>query len=81
MFLYEGDQLKSVTIIKGVRYITVSHYGGNKEVQDKLTELIEHDFCSSELNNLTNESSLDLGMAITRQNGYCVSQTNEKEDI
>ena len=32
MFLYEGDCLKNVTVIRGVRYVTVSHYSGDKEV-------------------------------------------------
>ena len=36
MFLYEGDCLKNVTVIRGVRYVTVSHYSGNKDVCDKL---------------------------------------------
>ena len=36
MFLYEGDCLKNVTVIRGVRYVTVSHYSGDKEVCDKL---------------------------------------------
>ena len=31
MFLYEGDCLKNVTVIHGVRYVTVSHYGGDVE--------------------------------------------------
>ena len=46
MFLYEGDCLKNITEIRGIRYVTVSHYSG-----------------------------------VTAQGGYCVSETNEKEDV
>ena len=40
MFLYEGDCLKNVTVIRGVRYVTVSHYSGDKEVCDKLGDMV-----------------------------------------
>ena len=40
MFLYEGDCLKNVTVIRGVRYVTVSHYSGDKEVCDKLGDML-----------------------------------------
>ncbi len=36
MFLYEGDCLKNMTVIRGVRYVTVSHYSGDKEVAMQL---------------------------------------------
>ena len=29
MFLYEGDCLKNITEIRGIRYVTVSHYSGD----------------------------------------------------
>ena len=32
MFLYEGDQLKNVTEIRGVRYVTVGHYSSDVEI-------------------------------------------------
>ena len=81
MFLYEGDCLKNVTVIHGVRYVTVSHYGGDVEIRNKMAELIKRDFRSSELDKLTNETSVGLDMAISAQDGYCVSETNEKEDV
>ena len=49
MFLYEGDCLKNVTVIRGVRYVTVSHYSGNKDVCDKLGELLTDAFRSCDL--------------------------------
>lgn len=79
MFLYEGDQLKNVTVIRGVRYVTVSHYSSNVEIRNKVAELIKRDFCSSELGKLTNASSVSLDMAISETDGYCVSEPNEKE--
>jgi hypothetical protein len=81
MFLYEGDCLKNITEIRGIRYVTVSHYSGDTVIQNKMAELIKRDFHPSELNNLTNESSVGLDMAISAQDGYCVSKANEKEDI
>ena len=81
MFLYEGDCLKNITEIRGIRYVTVSHYSGDTVIQNKMAELIKRDFHPSELNNLTNESSVGLDMAISAQVGYCVSETNEKEDV
>lgn len=81
MYLYEGDQLKNITVINGIRYVTVSHYGGDVEIRNKMAELIKRDFHSSELDKFTNESSLGLDMAIPEQDEYCVSEQNEKEDI
>ena len=64
MFLYEGDCLKNVTVIRGVRYVTVSHYSGNKAVCDKLGELLPDAFCSCHLHEVTNASSSDVDIAI-----------------
>ena len=80
MFLYEGDCLKNVTVIHGVRYVTVSHYGGDVEIRNKMAELRKRDFRSSELDKLTNETSVGLDMAIPDRRGYCVSEPYEKED-
>lgn len=49
MFLYEGDCLKNVTVIRGVRYVTVSHYSGDKDVCDKLGDMLTDDFRSCDL--------------------------------
>ena len=50
MFLYEGDCLKNITEIRGIRYVTVSHYSGDTVIQNKMAELIKRDFHPSELN-------------------------------
>ena len=34
MFLYEGDCLKNITEIRGIRYVTVSHYSGDTVIQN-----------------------------------------------
>ena len=81
MFLYEGDCLKNITEIRGIRYVTVSHYSGDTVIQNKMAELIKRDFHPSELDKLTNETLVGLDMAISAQDGYCVSETNEKEDV
>ena len=44
MFLYEGDCLKNITEIRGIRYVTVSHYSGDTVIQNKMAELIKRDF-------------------------------------
>ena len=49
MFLYEGDCLKNMTVIRGVRYVTVSHYSGDKEVCDKLGDMLTDAFRSCDL--------------------------------
>ena len=49
MFLYEGDCLKNITEIRGIRYVTVSHYSGDTVIQNKMAELIKRDFHPSEL--------------------------------
>ena len=64
MFLYEGDCLKNVTVIRGVRYVTVSHYSGSKDVCDKLGELLTDAFRSCDLHEVTNASSSDVDIAI-----------------
>lgn len=64
MFLYEGDCLKNVTVIRGVRYVTVSHYSGNKDVCGKLGELLTDAFRACDLHEVTNASSSDVDIAI-----------------
>ena len=64
MFLYEGDCLKNVTVIRGVRHVTVSHYSGDKEVCDKLGDMLADAFRSCDLHEVTNSSSSDVDIAI-----------------
>ena len=58
MFLYEGDCLKNVTVIRGVRYVTV------KDVCGKLGELLTDAFRACDLHEVTNASSSDVDIAI-----------------
>ncbi len=44
--------------------MTVSHYSGNKDVCDKLGELLTDAFCSCNLHEVTNASSSDVDIAI-----------------
>ena len=64
MFLYEGDCLKNETVIRGTRYVTVSHYSGDKEVYDKLGDMLADAFHSCDLHEVTNDSSSDVDIAI-----------------
>ena len=67
-------------MISNVRYVTVSHYSGNKNIFEKVGELITRDFRSDEPDKVTNEISVGLSMDISDGNGYCVSEQNEEED-
>ena len=80
LFLYEGDSQKHSKMIGNVRYVTVSHYSGNKNIFEKVGELITRDFRSDEPDKVTNEISVGLSMDISDGNGYCVSEQNEEED-
>ena len=55
MFLYEGDCLKNVTVIR---------YSGDKEVCDKLGDMLADAFRSCDLHEVTNASSSDVDIAI-----------------
>ena len=60
MFLFEGDQLRHETVIRGVKYVTVSHYSGGRDIFEVIGDLITDSFCSSEIHKFTKESSVDL---------------------
>ena len=62
MFLYEGDCWKKTTVIRGIQYTTVSHYSGNRDIFEKMGELILGSFWSSEGDEITEESSLVSGI-------------------
>lgn len=40
MFLFKGDTLKHETEIRGVKYITVSYYNGDRDIFEKIGGLI-----------------------------------------
>ena len=50
MFLFENDFRASTKTIRGVRYITVSFYGGDKDIFQKVGGLIKRDRKSTRLN-------------------------------
>ena len=62
MFLFKGDTLKHETEIRGVKYITVSHYNGDRDIFEKIGELIAESFSSSEVDKFTKESLLGSDM-------------------
>lgn len=64
MFLFKGDSQTHETVIRNVKYITTSYYDGEKDIFEKIGDLIVNSFCSSEVDELTNESSLDSDMDI-----------------
>ena len=64
MFLFENDFRASTKTIHGVRYITVSFYGGDKDIFQKVGSLITSDFSSTKIDEITKDSLLDDGIAI-----------------
>lgn len=62
MFLFENDFRASTKTIRGVRYITVSFYGGDKDIFQKVGGLITSDFSTSKIAEVTNDSLVDDGI-------------------
>ena len=67
MFLFENDFTATVTTIRGVRYITISFYEGDKDIFQKIGGLITQSFQSDEIDEITNESLLDSDIAIDEE--------------
>lgn len=64
MFLFENDFRASTKTIRGVRYITVSFYGGDKDIFQKVGNLITNDFSTTKIAEITKDSLVDDGIAI-----------------
>lgn len=62
MFLYEGDCWKKTTVIRGIQYTTVSHYSGNRDIFEKMGELILGFLLGIRDDEITEESSLVSGI-------------------
>ena len=67
MFLFKGDFLVHSETIRGVKYITYSFFDGDEDIFNKIGGLISESFRSSELDEITNESLLDSGIAISER--------------
>ena len=52
MFLFEGDQLRHETVIRGVKYVTVSHYSGERDIFEVIGDLITDSFVHQRSTNL-----------------------------
>ena len=64
MFLLKNTFHSRTQTIRGVQYTVVSFYNGDKDIFEKVGDLISQSFQSSKLDEITNESLLDSGMAI-----------------
>ncbi len=64
MFLFEGDFQINQTTIRGVVYQTTSFYSGDKDIFQKVGELIDESFRTANVDNITNDSSSDSDIAI-----------------
>ena len=67
MFLFKGDYWAHTKKINGVRYEVYSFYNGDKNVFDKIGDLIADSFQSANIDELTNESSVHSDMAIEEE--------------
>lgn len=67
MFLFKGDYWAHTKKIKGIRYEVYSFYDGDKNVFDKIGDLIADSFQSANIDELTNESSVHSDMAIEEE--------------
>ncbi|MCI6015174.1 MULTISPECIES: hypothetical protein [Eubacteriales] len=67
MFLFKGDYWAHPKTINGVRYEVYSFYAGDKNVFDKIGDLIVDSFQSANIDELTNEFSVDSDMAIEEE--------------
>ena len=67
MFLFKGDYWAHTKKINGVRYEVYSFYDGDKNVFDKIGDLIADSFQSANIDELTNESSVHFDMAIEEE--------------
>ena len=67
MFLFKNDFTATTTTIRGVRYITISFYEGDKDIFQKIGGLISQSFQSDEIDEITNESLVDNDMAIDEE--------------
>lgn len=63
MFLFENSIVAHSQTIRGVRYITASHYGGSKDVFQKMRDLITTPSSSYDLPEVTKRSLLGSGIA------------------
>lgn len=67
MFLFKNDFVATSKTIRGVQYITVSFYDGDKDIFDKVGKLITESFRADEIDEITNEPLVDNDMAIEEE--------------
>ena len=67
MFLFENDFIINKRKLHGVRYTTVSFYSGDRDIFQKVGDLIAASFASSNMGDLPKESLVDSGIAIDEE--------------
>lgn len=63
MFLFKGDFRVNTTTIRGVQYVTFSFYNGDKNLFEKMGQLISDSFEAAKPDELTKEFLLSSGIA------------------
>ncbi len=67
MFLFKGDFRVNSTMIHGVQYVTFSFYDGDKDLFQKVGDLISDSFQASEPDEIPNEILLNSGIASEKE--------------
>ena len=67
MFLFKNDIIANATTIRGTRYITVSMYGGDRDIFQKIGDLITESYNSVSLRNTSSESLSNVDMDIQKR--------------
>ena len=80
MFLFKGDFRVNTTTIRGVQYVTFSFYDGDKDLFQKVGDLISDSFQASEPDEIPNEILLDSGIALKRNNGIVCCERGQQYD-
>ena len=61
---FKGDFRAKTTTIRGINYVTVSFFDGDKLLFDKIVDLIEQSFRAMKGEEIPNENKLENNVAI-----------------
>lgn len=73
-FLFQGDMRVNVTLHRGIQYVTCSYYGGEKDVFQKVEEMMKQSLETDDMPSVTEESLVDCGIAMAEDLEYCVGK-------
>lgn len=65
-FLFKGDFRVNSTIINGVQYVTFSFFDGDKLIFEKVGDLIDQSFRTTQADKVSNGNISEISMAIEK---------------